>query len=213
MLITSFKKKDNDKSFYHLNVYSISKHLKVYNNELNKIINVYHKEKEQTIFSKETNKRNNKGFILKFNSPLKFTKYIEDISKTEILSKVFLIYKLNIYIINEINILINSVSLNKSYCFYLLKMIGNKNEANYTNALINKKYKTLEMIHINENNIDNITQNMVLIYLIKYIFSYIFTSYSFLNEIKNIQDSYNNKVQFPHFVILPLDHHMKQVHH
>lgn len=198
MLINSFKKKDNDKSFYHLNVYSINKHLKIYNNELNKIINFYHKEKEQTIFNKETNQRNNKGFILKFNSPLKFTKYIEDISKTKILSKVFLIYQLNINIINEIKILINSVNLNKSYCFYLLKLIGNKNEENDTNALINKKFKNLDMIHINENNIDKITQNMVLIYPIKYIFSYIITSYFFLNEIKNIQDFHNkyNKKKF-----------------
>ena len=198
MIIAGIIKKEGDKYFYYISVFSMNKYFKLYNYELNKIINFYQKEKEQKLFSKETNQIGNgyelqnkevgkdKGFVLKFTSPLNLAKYIEGIANKKILSKAYLIYEINAYIINEIKILIKMVSLNKSNGFNLLKMINNKDKENDTNIIINKRIKVSNSINNNENDNNNYnSQKEFLIYLIKYFCSNIITISYFLNIFQN----------------------------
>ena len=198
MIIAGIIKNEGDKYFYYISVFSMNKYFKLYNYELNKIINFYQKEKEQKLFSKETNQIGNgyelqnkevgkdKGFVLKFTSPLNLAKYIEGIANKKILSKAYLIYEINAYIINEIKILIKMVSLNKSNGFNLLKMINNKDKENDTNIIINKRIKVSNSINNNENDNNNYNaQKEFLIYLIKYFCSNIITISYFLNKIQN----------------------------
>ena len=198
MIIAGIIKNEGDKYFYYISVFSMNKYFKLYNYELNIIINFYQKEKEQKLFSKETNQIGNgyelqnkevgkdKGFVLKFTSPLNLAKYIEGIANKKILSKAYLIYEINAYIINEIKILIKMVSLNKSNGFNLLKMINNKDKENDTNIIINKRIKVSNSINNNENDNNNYNaQKEFLIYLIKYFCSNIITISYFLNKIQN----------------------------
>ena len=198
MIIAGIIKKEGDKYFYYISVFSMNKYFKLYNYELNKIINFYQKEKEQKLFSKETNQIGNgyelqnkevgkdKGFVLKFTSPLNLAKYIEGLANKKILSKAYLIYEINTYIINEIKILIKMVSLNKSNAFNLLKMIDNKDKENDTNIFINKRIKVSNSINNNENDNNNYnSQKEFLIYLIKYFCSNIITISYFLNIFQN----------------------------
>ena len=162
---------------------------------MNKIINFFQKEKEQKLFSKETTQNCNgyeipnkevgkgKGFVLKLASPLNLAKYIEGMSNKKILSKAYLIYEINAYIINEIKILINTVIFNKSYYFNLLKLIDNKDKNNDTNTLINKRIKKSNSVNNNEKENNNSAQKLFLIFLIKYFYSYIIARSYFLNEI------------------------------
>ena len=201
MIIASLKEKEDDKSFYYIGVFSIHKSFKLYNYELNKIINFYQKEKEQKLLSKETSQTCNgyelqnkeigkdKGFVLRFTSPLNLHKYIEGMVDKKILSKDYLIYEINAYIINDIKIMINTVSLNNSYSFNLLKLIDNKDKENDANTLINKRIKRPNSINNNEKDNNNYNaQKMFLIYLIKYFYSYIITTSYFLNEIQKVHD-------------------------
>lgn len=200
MIIASITKNEGDKSFYYISVFSINKYFKLYNYELNKIINFYQKEKEQKLFSKETSHTGNgyelenkevgkdKGFVLKFTSPLNLAKYIEGMANKNILSKGYLIYEINAYIINEIKILINTVSLNMSNCFNILKLIDNKDKENEENVLINKRIKMPNSINNKYNNKNIIVQKEFLIYLIKYFCSNIIAFSYFLNEIHSIHN-------------------------
>ena len=204
MIIACIKKNENDKSFYYISVFSINKYFKLYNYELNKIIIFFQKEKEQKLLSKETSQicngyelqneevGNDKGFVLKVASPLNLTKYMNCMENKKILSKAYLIYEINAFIINEIKILINTVSLNKSNDFNLLKLIDNKYKKNDTNSLINKGIKVPNSVNNNENDNNNNynDQKMFLIYLIKYFCSNVITSSYFQNEIQNILDFY-----------------------
>ena len=199
MIIASITKNVGDKSFYYISVFSINKYFKLYNYELNKIIKFYQKEKELKLFSKETCHTGNgnelqnkevgkdKGFVLKFTSPVSLAKYIEGITNKNILSKVYLIYEINVYIINEIKILINTVSLNKSNCLSYLKLIDSKDKENESNMFINKRNKVPNSINNNYN--DNINgQKEFLIYLIKYFCLNIIAFSYFQNEIQNIHN-------------------------
>ena len=201
MIISSIEKKEDNKLFFYIGVFSINKYFKLYNYELNKIINFFQNQKEQKLFNKETSQTcngyelqnkevgNDYGFVLKFTSPLNLDKYIEGLVDEKILSKAYLIYEINTYIINEIKIVINTVSLNNSYSFNLLKLLGNKDKESDANTLINKRIKMPNSINNNEKDNSNFNdQKMFLIYLIKYFYSYIITATYCLNEIQKVHD-------------------------
>ena len=202
MIIASIKKKREDKSFHYISVFTINKCFKLYNDDLDKILNFFQTENKQKLSSEETsqnytgkefqNKEQGKdmGFILKFSSILSFAKYIQGMAIKKILSKIYLIYEINAYIINEIKILVNTVNLNNSYYLNILKLIDNKERWNNINTnLINKRIKIDNSAHNNENNNNNFNeQKMFLIYLIKYFYFYIITKNNFINEIQNTID-------------------------
>lgn len=56
MIIAGIIKKEGDKYFYYISVFSMNKYFKLYNYELNKIINFYQKEKEQNCLVKKPTK-------------------------------------------------------------------------------------------------------------------------------------------------------------
>ena len=199
MIIAGFKKKENDKSFYYIRVFSMNKCFKLYNYELNTIMNYFHKEKAKKISEgisyhsndcEFLNKKvgENKGFILKFTCPINFVEYIGNITNKEKLFNIYLKYEINAYIINEIKIMINTDSLNKSFNFNLLNFIDNKDREN--DALINKRIKTSNSVHNNENNNNFNIKRIFFIRLINFLFSYMITSGFVLNEFKNIGDSH-----------------------
>ena len=197
MIIAIIKKEKNNQFFNYISVFSINKYFKLYNFDLNKILNYYiQKENELKLLNKET-KQNFSGnefhkkkvgkdecLILKFPSILNIEKYIKSMTNKKILSKMYNIYEINAYIINEINILMNAVSLNKSYYLNLEEFVYNKDKWSNIDNLIYKKVKIYNTAHNNNNNYYN--QNVFLIYLIKYIYFYINTKNKFV--IQNTED-------------------------
>ena len=185
MIIASIKKKVDDKSFYYISVYSINIYFKLYNYELNKIINFFLKEKEeksQILQDKKVGR--NKGFVLEFFSQINISKYIEVVENYKIFQKVNLIYEMNAYIINEIKIMIKTVSLNKSINFYLFNLIDSKYKENDDYTFIYKRIQIPTSDYNNEDKYNYNDQRTLIIELIKYFFSYIITRRNFKNEIQ-----------------------------
>ena len=138
----------------------------------------------------------NKGFVLKFSSTFGVAKCIQDIANKKITTKIFLIYEINAYIINEIKILINTASLNSSFLLNSIKNINNKNKWNNKDCLINKRIKIDNSFHNNDNNNYNY-QKLFLIYLIKYFYLIIQNTNDFIfksnhNKFSNLKVSKNN---------------------
>ena len=202
------KKKENE-SVHYIDVFSINKYFYLYNYDLNKILNFFQKENVQKLSNKETSKnyndnefknkdiRKNKGFVLKFTSTFGVAKFIQDTADKKISSKFYLIYEINAFVINEIKILINAASLNKSFFLNLIKRINDKNNFNNIDGLLNKRIKMDNSIHNKDNN-NYDYQKLLLIYLIKYFYfilqntnDYIFKSNH--KKFSNLEVSKNNK--------------------
>ena len=205
MIIANIKKKKDDKSFYCISVFTVNKYFKLYNCDLSKIFNYYFvKKNQQKLSNKEKNQNytRNKlyireeekdgGFILKFTSPFNIIKYIKEISNKKVLSEIYQIYEINDYIINEIKIAINTSSLNKSYNFNLLKLIGYKYNENNINVFVDKIIKIPNLV----NNYYN-DPKILFLFFVKYFYIYLIEKNNFLNEVQNIGDfafkSYNKK--------------------
>ena len=209
MIIVGINKKKENESIHYIDVFSINKYFKLYNYDLNKILDVFQKENIQKLSSKEKYKnynRNelqnkdvgeNKGFILKFTSTLGVAKYIQDISNKKISPKIYLIYEINAYVINEIKILINAVSLNNSLFLNLIKSMNIKNNLNNIDSLINKRIRLDNSARNNDNN-NYDYQKLFLIYLIKYFYFILQNTNNFIfksnhKNFSNLEVSKNNK--------------------
>ena len=209
MIIVGINKKKENESIHYIDVFSINKYFKLYNYDLNIILDVFQKENIQKLSSKEKYKnynRNklqnkdvgeNKGFILKFTSTLGVAKFIQDISNKKISPKIYLIYEINAYVINEIKILINAVSLNNSLFLNLIKSMNIKNNLNNIDSLINKRIRLDNSARNNDNN-NYDYQKLFLIYLIKYFYFILQNTNNFIfksnhKKFSNLEVSKNNK--------------------